>query len=222
MRVGERIKNTRKENKMTQAELAEKIGVHEVTVRTWENTNKSPNAAMMPSLASALNTSIAYLLGEKGNLDSDADAIQPQIMLPVIDQEAYAGKGFDYAEVVAEAKEWLPWPIDSMGGMYEPKKPYFVRVKGDSMEGVGINDGCMALVNPNVEVLNGNSAFIEWQGVRSIKGFMQYPDGRVELRPANPNYLTVHIDAKSASSYNFKVLGKVVRWVNMGIPDNVL
>ena len=64
MRIGERIKNTRKKNKLTQSELAEKINVHEVTVRTWENTDKGLNSAVMTSLASALGTTVAYLIGE--------------------------------------------------------------------------------------------------------------------------------------------------------------
>jgi transcriptional regulator with XRE-family HTH domain len=64
MILGERIKNARKKIHLTQAELAEKIGVHEVTVRTWENTDKCPNTKTMPKLAAALETSVAYILGE--------------------------------------------------------------------------------------------------------------------------------------------------------------
>ena len=43
------------------------MDVHEVTVRTWENTGRGPNSAMMPSLASALGTTVAYLVGETDN-----------------------------------------------------------------------------------------------------------------------------------------------------------
>ena len=64
MRIGERIKNTRKKNRLTQAELAEKLSVHEVTVRTWENTDRGPKLTIMPSIASALDTTVAYLIGE--------------------------------------------------------------------------------------------------------------------------------------------------------------
>ena len=80
MKIGARIKNTRKKNKLTQAELAEKISVHEVTVRTWENTDKGPNSAVMPSLASALGTTVAYLMGETN--DPEPQQYQGLIALP--------------------------------------------------------------------------------------------------------------------------------------------
>jgi phage repressor protein C with HTH and peptisase S24 domain len=89
------------------------------------------------------------------------------------------------------------------------------------MEGIGIRDGDLVLVNPNVDVYTGNPVYVEWCGMRSVKGFMQYPDGRVELRPANPNYQTVYIDAEDASSDKFRIIGKVVRWFKDGVPGNV-
>ena len=81
MGVGLRIKNTRKKNKLTQTELAEKIGVHEVTVRTWENTDKGPNLTVMPFLAAALNTTVAYLVGETD------DPKRPEPALPTESSE---------------------------------------------------------------------------------------------------------------------------------------
>ena len=71
----------------------------------------------------------------------------PQILLPVIDQDACAGPGFDYADVEAYAIEWIPYPLDALGGPIGPHKPYFVKVNGDSMIGVGIEDGCMVAIN---------------------------------------------------------------------------
>ena len=82
MRIGERIKKARKKNRLTQAEIAEKMDVHEVTLRTWENTDRGPNSAMMPSLASALGTTVAYLVGETDDPEpqkhQDLDDIEPQ------------------------------------------------------------------------------------------------------------------------------------------------
>jgi transcriptional regulator with XRE-family HTH domain len=63
MTVGERIREIRK-HKFTQAQLAEAIGVHVMTVRRWESGSRFPNAEDLQKLALALNTSIAYLTGE--------------------------------------------------------------------------------------------------------------------------------------------------------------
>jgi transcriptional regulator with XRE-family HTH domain len=64
MTIGERIKIARKASNLKQADLAEKIGVHEVTLRTWENGNKGPNSVILSKLAAALSTSVSYLIGE--------------------------------------------------------------------------------------------------------------------------------------------------------------
>ncbi len=63
MRLGERIKKARK-GKGTQAELAEQIGVHEMTIRRWESGERYPDADMLQKLAAALGTSVSYLVGE--------------------------------------------------------------------------------------------------------------------------------------------------------------
>jgi transcriptional regulator with XRE-family HTH domain len=63
--IGARIKVLRKKNGLTQRELSEKIDVHEVTLRRWENsTTNTPDGTTIQALASALGTSVAYLLGE--------------------------------------------------------------------------------------------------------------------------------------------------------------
>jgi phage repressor protein C with HTH and peptisase S24 domain len=251
MAISEKLKERRKVAGLTQVQLANQVEASEMTVRRWENGERAPNSDMLLKIALVLKTSVAYLMGERDSpdrieskslaiADDSADTpnfpdkeiislpesnvypVMAQKMLPIIDQEACAGRGFDYADALTEVTEWMPWPIESMGGAHEPLSPYFVRVQGDSMEGVGILDGALILVNPNVDIINGNPAYVEWCGMRSIKGFIEYPDGRVELRPANPNYQAVHISAEDASSENFRVLGKVVRWINEGIPKNVV
>ncbi|GHT01117.1 hypothetical protein AGMMS50276_28470 [Synergistales bacterium] len=64
MSIGERIKEERKKKGFNQAQLAELIGVHEMTLRRWENDIRSPNSKSLYALADALNTSANYLMGE--------------------------------------------------------------------------------------------------------------------------------------------------------------
>jgi transcriptional regulator with XRE-family HTH domain len=63
MTIDKRIKALREKLNLSQEELAEKIGVQRNTVWRWENSKASPMESL-PSLAKALNTSIAYLTGE--------------------------------------------------------------------------------------------------------------------------------------------------------------
>ena len=64
MSIGERIKNLRKNNKITQEKLAEELGVARPTVSSWENNENKPTAENLSLLAVILNTSASYLLGE--------------------------------------------------------------------------------------------------------------------------------------------------------------
>ena len=73
-----------------------------------------------------------------------------------------------------------------------PNKPYFVRVEGESMIGANIDDGCLILINPNVEVRSGDIAYIRWHERCSVKGIIFYRDGRpVPGRTASPPPLRV-------------------------------
>ena len=65
MGIGKRIRELRKRAGMTQPQLAERVGVHETTIRRWEQeTDKGPDTAMIMKLAEALNVSAENLLSE--------------------------------------------------------------------------------------------------------------------------------------------------------------
>ena len=65
MGIGTRIKKLRKQAKLTQPELAEKIGVHETTIRRWEQEkDRGPDGKTVTLLAEVLNTTPEYLLTE--------------------------------------------------------------------------------------------------------------------------------------------------------------
>lgn len=53
-----RIKFLREKNNMAQRELAEKMGVNQVTVSDWETGKSAPTAAKIPTLAKALGCEI--------------------------------------------------------------------------------------------------------------------------------------------------------------------
>jgi transcriptional regulator with XRE-family HTH domain len=63
--IGARIKSFRKKCHLTQNQLAEKIGVSEITLRRWENTETNPDGEALLKLAQALDTSVSYLINEQ-------------------------------------------------------------------------------------------------------------------------------------------------------------
>lgn len=67
--VSARIREKRKEQRLTQQELADKAGVSLKTIQRWENGERSPRADEMNRLAEALKVSPGYFLdGADDNL----------------------------------------------------------------------------------------------------------------------------------------------------------
>lgn len=57
MGIGENIKEKRKQNRLTQKQLAEILGVSTITIQNYENNRRTPNIVMINSIADALGVS---------------------------------------------------------------------------------------------------------------------------------------------------------------------
>ena len=64
-KVGEFIKKLRKENKLTQAEFADKYGITYQAVSNWEHGKNLPDIALLKQIADDFNVSIDELLGSE-------------------------------------------------------------------------------------------------------------------------------------------------------------
>lgn len=62
--VGKRIETLRKSKKISQEDLAEKVGVSRTTIYKWESGTAKPNFAKLQALACALETTVSFLAGE--------------------------------------------------------------------------------------------------------------------------------------------------------------
>ena len=56
----------RKEQNLTQQELADKLGINRCNITNWECGNRETNFKMLIQLADMLNVSTDYLLGKEG------------------------------------------------------------------------------------------------------------------------------------------------------------
>lgn len=74
--TGNRISSLRKQNNLTQKELAEKLYVTDKAISKWERGKNYPDLALLPVIANVLGTSVADLLGlEQSIPDSTIDVI---------------------------------------------------------------------------------------------------------------------------------------------------
>ncbi|MDR1769665.1 MAG: helix-turn-helix domain-containing protein [Hungatella sp.] len=72
IKIGKFIASCRKEKNLTQAQLAEKLGITDRAVSKWENAKSMPDTGLMPELCELLGISVNELLsGEKLNLMED-------------------------------------------------------------------------------------------------------------------------------------------------------
>ncbi|MBQ8814102.1 MAG: helix-turn-helix transcriptional regulator [Lachnospiraceae bacterium] len=62
MNTGQNIKNFRKLRGLTQKELAQKIGVAEITLRQYENNKREPRIETIQKIASALNVRLVDIV----------------------------------------------------------------------------------------------------------------------------------------------------------------
>ena len=63
MNFGKRLKEIRKQNGLSQVELAEILGVHNITVSRWESSMSFPSVRILLELISLFNVSSDDLLG---------------------------------------------------------------------------------------------------------------------------------------------------------------
>ena len=68
MKLGEKIRFYRKQQGLTQEQVAEKLGVSTPAVNKWENDNSYPDITMLSPLARLLNTDVNTLLSFRENL----------------------------------------------------------------------------------------------------------------------------------------------------------
>ena len=74
--LGDRIAAGRDATGMTQSQLAKRVGVKLVTLRSWENDTSEPRANRLSMLAGILNVSVMWLLSGEGEGVGNPDDVQ--------------------------------------------------------------------------------------------------------------------------------------------------
>ena len=72
--TGNTIKHLREKRSMTQAELAEKIGVSNKTISKWETAKGLPDISLLQSLAQALGLSVIELMNGEHIINKNVSA----------------------------------------------------------------------------------------------------------------------------------------------------
>ena len=202
MTTGQRIRQLRLAAKLSQEELGAMVGVRKAAIHKYE-TGPVVNLKQVTveRLAAALGTTPAYLLGlEQPPLPSGALPYHPTQRIPILGRIS-AGLPI-YAEQNIE-----DYTVTDLNGGAE----YFaLRVSGDSMNAIGINDGYLIIVRRQDQVENGEVAVVLVDNEDATVKRFYATDSTVTLMPqsTNPIHQPQIYDLHKTS---VRVLGKVVK-----------
>ena len=111
MTIGEKIKNARTENGLTQEELANKMMVSRQAITKWESDKGIPDVSNLKLLAQLLNVSVDYLLDDGAEIDIN-------VIRETIDLSKY-GKSQNTLHFFGDGK---PVPYDRIANLHSFKQ----------------------------------------------------------------------------------------------------
>lgn len=165
MSVGTNIKQLRDRAGMTQEELADKLGVARSTVTQWENGWSNPRMGMVQKLAGVFHVTSSDIVSDepvKSSLPANAIPVRStSAMVPVrVLGRTHAGERMDEDESDYDAE--FPEGVVS-----RHPRCFALKVEGDCMNR-RYPDGCLVLVDPDMEPSNGRAVVAEFEDGRSV------------------------------------------------------
>lgn len=218
------LKDTLKAKKISQSQLADYLGVNAATVSRWITGAREPEDEIKLKISDYLGVTLdALISSSSGSAPSPSSNVSNEAMaaIPVLSVETVTscGDGAGLYGVEARPSDTIFIPAVCVAARDDLRPPFGIRVEGDSMEGAGLTEGSIAVVNPAEEVLTGDMALVVWNDRWFIKWIMWAPDGGAELRSANPVYSPIRIEKEYADNQDwFRIVGKVIKIVRIENP----
>lgn len=174
--LGKRIYNARKALDMTMKELGAKVGLHESTVKRYENGEiKTLDIEKIKEFSKALRVSSIHLMGWE-----EDDEYNNSIMIPVYG-DIPAGTPL---EAIEDIQGYEDIPVEWLKG---DKKFIALKVKGDSMYPKYL-DGDTVIIQLQPDCESGQDCACYVNGYNATLKTVIKGTGKIELRPLNPNY----------------------------------
>ena len=146
--LGVRLKQLRKENKVTQQQLADAIGVSKTSVIYWEKDENMPKHESLMALAKTLKTTPQWLLDgvavpEKSNADiatmevgiyKNGDPVPDGYIAIDYYDDVFVSAGNGYLNLEKPSNNKMLFPIDLIKECnVEPSTTKVIHVRGESM-----------------------------------------------------------------------------------------
>jgi SOS regulatory protein LexA len=214
---GEFLANLRKKKRLTQIELADKIGVGHSTISYYEQNKVFPSVDVLAKIASVLDADFNELL----EMEEEAKKVKRAKRSGVLpDIEAFT-MGKDGKVTRTEISEFVTLPVLGQVHAGDPnfipdneiidviKLPrriahsadYALLIKGMSMVEEGINEGDIVLVKAQNDADNNQIVIARIEDEYTIKR-LRKENGQVWLEPANSHYKKINPP--------FEIVGRIV------------
>lgn len=178
MGLSENIKRLRTDADMTQAKLADLVGVTRATVTQWETGWSQPRMGALEKIADVFGVSMSMLVADGNQLPSNALPVRgmPMAKVPLVGS-THAGRpelpDFPDEFPMVDVPQFL---IDRDPGSYG------LSVDGDCMDEV-CPPGMVAVVQPSVPARSGDVVVATIDGAESIMRRMTVINGDLILSP---------------------------------------
>jgi DNA polymerase V len=119
--------------------------------------------------------------------DTQNTAPQLSVLVLVPVEAGFPSPAGDYIETPLDLNELI---------ITRPASTFFIRARGESMVGAGIQDGDLLVIDRSLEAASGDIVVASIHGEFTVKRFVR-THGSVRLEPANTEYPPITIDAQS-------------------------
>lgn len=188
------FKRLRKQANISQAALAQRLGLSQQAIAKWESGRATPDPDTLSLLAEAFCVSIDSLIATGAHISR----------LPVL---GHVRAGFGSPAAAEHTGEEYAF-------VGNPEEYFFLTVRGDSMEPY-IFDGDIALVHADARISNGDLCVAMYSDdmhgeddCATIKRYRRQADGAVVLEPLNPAFEPIVIQKEALAS--LKLIGRVI------------
>ena len=193
------FKNLRKDNNLTQAELAKKLGVAPSTVGMYERGQREPDFETLEKIANYFSVNMNTLLGKENAIDIVSTS--HGIKIPVLGKVA-AGIPITAVENILDYEEISSEMASS--GEYVALK-----IQGSSME-PRMFEGDVVIVRVQSSVEHGEVAVVMVDGSEATVKKVQFLSNGILLQPFNPSYEPIFYSNEEIEKLPVRIFGKVV------------
>ena len=193
------FKNLRKDNNLTQAELAKKLGVAPSTVGMYERGQREPDFETLEKIAGYFSVNMNTLLGKENAAEIAVGSLG--IKIPVLGKVA-AGIPITAVENILDYEEISSEMASS--GEYVALK-----IQGSSME-PRMYEGDVVIVRVQSSVEHGEVAVVMVDGSEATVKKVQFQSSGILLQPFNPSYEPIFYSNEEIEKLPVRIFGKVV------------